>query len=85
MKVCERCGCMVLAFGDWTTLPICVCPPEPNPTPQKQPFRCPVCGGSGMVDERLYDLYPLGATVNNTHKINCRSCNGTGIVWGGEK
>ena len=83
MKQCERCGGMVLAFGDWTTLPICVCPPEPITTPQKQPFRCPVCGGNGLVPDGFYDT-TTGQWTAPTYvlSIKCRSCNGTGIVWG---
>ena len=79
MKQCERCGCMVLASGEWTILPICVCPPEPKPTPQKQPFRCPVCNGGGTVPAGIYNRFC--STSYNTEET-CRSCNGTGIVWG---
>jgi DnaJ-class molecular chaperone len=46
-----------------------------------QPYRCPVCFGSGLVDEALY----TGRATHTTTmvlKVLCRSCAGTGIVWG---
>ena len=78
MKQCERCGGMVLAFGEYTTSRICVCPTEPITTIQKQPFRCPVCLGRTTVPN---DFYEKRSGTSNVLEI-CRSCNGTGIVWG---
>ncbi len=40
------------------------------------PHVCPVCGGSQTVDRCLYDRLPGG------ERVDCRTCEGTGIVWG---
>lgn len=40
----------------------------------KQPHKCPVCDGSGR--------YKLATAQCNSDVIDCRSCEGTGIVWG---
>lgn len=85
MKQCERCGGVLLTFGKCTTAPIRVYLPVPT-TIQKQPFRCPVCGGNGLVPDGFYDT-TTGQWTAPTYVlyVKCRSCNGTGIVWGGEK
>jgi len=50
---------------------------------QKQPYTCPVCGGRGSV---LGGFYGFGyASVSSALSETCRSCKGTGIVWGGNK
>ena len=43
------------------------------------PHRCPVCNGSGSVDEALYTGWQTGGTAINV--VPCRSCAGTGVVW----
>lgn len=45
----------------------------PPPLPAKQPFRCPVCMGSGTV--------PLGGDSYSTQEYPCHACGGKGIVW----
>lgn len=51
-----------------------------KPTDQTMiPWRCPVCIGRGSMNAGFYEpttLYP------NTESVPCRSCDGTGIVWG---
>ena len=46
------------------------------------PHRCPVCNGSGLVPNGFYmqtgGHWPTTSTIPET----CRSCGGTGIVWG---
>lgn len=39
------------------------------------PHRCPVCLGSGIVDESIYTRLPTTTTAP------CRSCGGTGVLW----
>ncbi len=43
------------------------------------PWRCPVCGGCGSVPHDFY--MRLGASTGTFREL-CRSCNGSGIVWG---
>lgn len=46
----------------------------------KIPFRCPVCEGRQMLPYGFYELYAQ-STTNISAEI-CRTCGGTGIVWG---
>jgi DnaJ-class molecular chaperone len=44
----------------------------------QQPYRCPVCEGRGTVPMNFYS----GATIaNSTAPEECRTCNGTGVLW----
>lgn len=45
----------------------------------RTPFKCPVCGGRGIVDSDFYDFNEMKHISPAT---NCRSCCGSGIVWG---
>lgn len=47
----------------------------------KVPYRCPVCGGNGMVDAGFYSQTSGGWPSIGGTEI-CKSCNGTGIIWG---
>lgn len=50
---------------------------------QKRPHQCPVCFGVGAVSPGFY--VRTGTTtwqVSSTVPELCRSCSGTGIVWG---
>jgi hypothetical protein len=50
----------------------------------RQPHRCPVCGGNGIVPNSFYNTVSgMGYTIS-TAPEQCRSCNGTGIVWSGD-
>jgi hypothetical protein len=44
----------------------------------RKPYRCPVCVGSGSVPPGFYSH----TNTTSAAYISCRSCNGTGIVWG---
>jgi len=46
-----------------------------------QPHRCPVCGGNGLVPSGFYDQVS-GEWWSEGGFETCKSCNGTGIVWG---
>jgi len=43
-----------------------------------QPYKCPVCDGSGSVNI-VYAMQDNNGSVNASA---CRSCNGSGIIWG---
>ena len=45
------------------------------------PHRCPVCGGSGLVDNGFYDQTSGTWTTSDNTPETCKSCGGTGIVW----
>lgn len=45
--------------------------------PAAQPYRCPVCNGSGIVHASLYGGVELGTASTET----CRSCSGSGVLW----
>lgn len=47
-----------------------------------QPYRCPVCGGNGLVPSGFYDQVSGEWWSSDASSETCRSCNGTGIVWG---
>ncbi len=42
---------------------------------------CPVCGGNGLVSGGFYNQVS-GFGMSTTISEQCRSCQGTGIVWG---
>ena len=44
-----------------------------------QPYRCPVCNGTGQVLSTFYQ--EVGNTTAAIHSVQCRSCGGSGIVW----
>lgn len=46
-----------------------------------QPYRCPICGGTGQVPNGFYDQTNGNWSTSSTIPELCRSCNGTGIVW----
>ena len=48
----------------------------------RQPHRCPVCGGNGLVPSGFYDQVSGEWWSSDASPETCRTCNGTGIVWG---
>jgi len=50
---------------------------------RKVPYRCPVCGGNGIVAAGFY-TQTSGCWTSTGGFEMCRSCNGTGIVYGEE-
>lgn len=47
-----------------------------------QPYKCPICNGTGTVPNGFYNQNLDGwYTSTTTRDETCRSCNGTGIVW----
>lgn len=47
----------------------------------RRPFPCPVCLGKGTVNQGFYEGYSTSYSTS-TGYIPCRSCGGSGIVWG---
>lgn len=45
------------------------------------PFCCPICKGNGLVQEGFYRQVSGRWDSSKIEFENCRSCNGTGIVW----
>ena len=48
----------------------------------KQPHTCPVCFGKGIVPNNFYLFANPTWTSTNTAPETCRSCGGSGVVWG---
>jgi hypothetical protein len=45
-------------------------------------YRCPICGGNGLVAKGFYDQISGKWSVGLAEPFErCRSCDGTGIVW----
>ena len=55
---------------------------EPLSVPHPSPYRCPVCDGSGIVPNGFYNQTSGQWSTTDATPDVCRSCNGTGIVWG---
>lgn len=48
------------------------------------PFCCPVCGGNGLRPAGFYSQTTGTWSASSAAEMEqCRSCDGTGIVWGG--
>jgi hypothetical protein len=54
-------------------------------------YKCPVCGGKGIVPGRFYDgtgyidEYGSKTWTGGYNTEACRACGGTGIIWGRQK
>ena len=46
------------------------------------PHRCPVCNGNGLVPNGFYMQTSGHLSTSSITPETCRSCGGTGIVWG---
>jgi len=46
------------------------------------PYRCPICGGNGIVPNGFYRQTSGQWSTTDIVPETCRTCNGTGIVWG---
>jgi len=51
---------------------------------ERRPHICPVCGGKGLVPAGFYNIEydSYTYTTDVPQPETCRSCGGTGIVWG---
>ena len=50
-----------------------------------KPYRCPVCGGTGLVPNGFYRSLIGKSDSTSTAPETCRSCSGCGIVWSPEE
>ena len=48
----------------------------------KTPHRCPVCLGNGRQNAGFYEQVGGYWTSTASNFVDCRSCAGTGVVWG---
>lgn len=49
----------------------------------RTPFKCPVCNGQRRVPRGFYDAIGVDNwTTSDVTPETCRTCNGSGIVWG---
>lgn len=46
------------------------------------PHRCPVCNGNGLVPNGFYMQTSGHWSTSSITPETCRSCGGTGVVWG---
>lgn len=48
-----------------------------------QPFKCPVCDGSGLVSRPPWIAGDIFTWTLDSANINfkCKTCNGTGVIW----
>lgn len=46
----------------------------------RTPHKCPVCCGTGLVDEGFYGT-SVGSNQLSLGAETCHSCSGTGVVW----
>lgn len=47
-----------------------------------KPHKCPICEGRIILPAGFYSSLPGGSSLSNATAEKCRSCNGTGIIWG---
>jgi hypothetical protein len=52
------------------------------PAAKGEAQRCPVCGGNGIVPNGFYNQTSWSWSTSDIAPEVCRSCQGTGIVWG---
>ena len=49
--------------------------------PEMKPHVCPVCNGTGEVPSGFYNQTSGTWTTSDNTTEQCRTCNGSGIVW----
>ena len=52
------------------------------PKHERKPYRCPICRGNGLVSSGFYNQTSGYWSTGDTAFETCRSCNGTGVIWG---
>lgn len=48
---------------------------------EKEPHKCPVCNGNGLVPNGFYTQTTGRWSSANVEPERCKSCNGKGVVW----
>lgn len=46
-----------------------------------RPYRCPICGGTGKVARGFYPDHGDACSSADEWWVECRTCDGDGIVW----
>ena len=46
---------------------------------ETKPYRCPVCGGRGIVPNGFYSFFADSTTATTGEA--CRTCGGKGVIW----
>jgi hypothetical protein len=46
-----------------------------------KPYTCPVCGGTGFVQQGFYSQTSGTWSTTSISTEKCRSCGGTGVLW----
>ena len=49
------------------------------------PHKCPVCDGAKKVSERLYSIGGANIRYDKIGVVDCRSCDGKGVIWREER
>jgi len=49
----------------------------------RTPYRCPACLGNGKQNAGFYEQVGGYWAGSSAQLVDCRSCNGTGVVWDG--
>lgn len=53
-----------------------------NTSDHKQPYRCPVCDGTGLVSRPPNVAGDVESwPASETGPYQCKVCNGTGVLW----
>jgi len=52
---------------------------------RKVPYKCPICNGAKEVHHTLYDTAFHPRMTADSTRVSCKSCYGTGLVYGDEK
>ena len=55
--------------------------PSPIFPDDKKPYCCPVCGGKGLLPHGFY-IPSKAFSSCSTEPETCRTCGGTGVIWG---
>ena len=54
---------------------------SPSSATAEEPYRCPVCGGNGLVPNGFYCQTSGDWPTTSISPEVCRSCNGTGVIF----
>lgn len=49
---------------------------------KSKPHVCPICDGRGFVSASFYISTNNTSLTNNNDTVKCRTCLGSGLVWG---
>ena len=58
---------------------------SPSSATAEEPYRCPVCGGNGLVPNGFYCQTSGDWPTTSISPEVCRSCNGTGVIFAAQQ